>query len=441
LLSALRGRRAPILLDSAAPGPARFSILGFDPLEGVGEPPETLAGLRAYLGELHFEAGDPVPGPFHGGFLGALSYELGVAGEEPVSVTPDPWNAPRIAGGLYTDFLVHDHVSGRLCLVLGERPGDGRPPLEERRRSLEELLGGSAAPGPIVPRGPLVRLVSSKEHRRRVDAAREWIRRGEIYQANLAHRFARTMAGDPVDLYVALRAANPAPYMAYVPWGKEECGGRPAGVLLSASPELLLEYDGETARTRPIKGTAPRGQTPEEDRALAQALLGSAKDLAELTMIVDLERNDLGRVARTGTVEVEGLPTLQSFTSVHHLVADVTARPEPGKDAVDILETLFPGGSITGAPKLRAMEVIAELEGEGRGFFTGSAGFLDTRGQACFNILIRTLLWRPVTGEPDVGEVGYHVGGGITWASDAVAEDEETLHKGAALALALEGRA
>ncbi|MBJ02514.1 MAG: aminodeoxychorismate synthase component I [Planctomycetes bacterium] len=458
-LRALGQRRQPVLLDSATAASTtaasttgasaidrqqRYSLLGFDPLEGVGVMPATLAELGPWLEQLQAEPGAQTPGPFHGGFLGALSYDLGVAGEDPgAEAAPcppsgGPGGAP-IIGGLYTDFLIRDHRARRSFLVLGDEPGDGRAGVELRRREVEHLLATAGQRRAVSPRGPLVRHTGPAEHRRRVEQARDLIRRGEIYQANLAHRFTREMEGRPEDLYAVLRAVNPAPYGAFVSWG-EGPGGSSSGALLSASPELLLEYDGKLARTRPIKGTAPRGRTPREDARLARELLASRKDLAELTMIVDLERNDLGRVAQTGSVAVTGLPTLQSLASVHHLVADVTARPRAGQGALDLLAALFPGGSITGAPKLRAMEVIAELEGEGRGFFTGSAGFIDTRGHCCFNILIRTLVWRALEEEDaGAGEVSYHVGGGITWASEAAAEDAETLDKGAALAAALEG--
>ena len=181
---------------------------------------------------------------------------------------------------------------------------------------------------------------------------------------------------------------------------------------------------------------------PLQDRLRSQELLASEKDRAELAMIVDLVRNDLGRVARPGGVRVEGFPSLETYASVHHLVADVSAELSEGHDAWDALAALFPGGSITGAPKLASMRTIADLEGEGRGFFTGSLGFLDLRGHGCWNILIRTLVWRPIpapTGGTADGEVSFHVGGGITWSSEARAEELETRLKGAALAAALAG--
>lgn len=445
LLARLRSRRGLVALDSAGGEPRRFSLVAFDPLRGVAVPAR-LVELRTMLGGLRAEDADPVPGPFRGGFLGALSYDLGVAGERPTEVGPDPWRSPRIVGGLYVDFVVRDEERGAAWLVLGDDPGDGRPEVEVRRREILALLD-APAPEPPAPRpiGSLERRTSAEEHGARIERARERIAAGDFYQANLAHRFTRSMEGDPVDLYLALRARHPAPYMGYLAWDGETASageGFPRGALLSASPELLLEFDGELARTRPIKGTAPRGETPEEDEHRARELLASAKDRAELAMIVDLERNDLGRVCQPCSVRVERHPHLESYATVHHLSADVVGRPRPGVDAVDLLAALFPGGSVTGAPKLAAMEAIALLEGEGRGFFTGALGFLDLGGRAAFNILIRTLVWRPgTTSEPGSvprGEVSFHVGGGITWSSDARAEDDETLTKGAALAAALD---
>jgi para-aminobenzoate synthetase component 1 len=281
--------------------------------------------------------------------------------------------------------------------------------------------------------------VPAAEHRARIESLRARIAAGDLYQANLAHRLTLDLRGDPLDLYLRLRRVNPAPYMAFLRWDAST-GARgarcPDGALLSASPELLLEFDGARAVTRPIKGTAAREADAGADARAANALLESAKDLAELAMIVDLERNDLGRCARPGGVRVEAFPRLETYATVHHLVADVAADVRPEVDAFDLLAALFPGGSITGAPKLASMEAIARLEGEGRGFFTGSLGFVDSRGHAAWNILIRTLVWRPRDAD---GEVSFHVGGGITWSSDAAAEERETSHKGAGLLRALQG--
>jgi para-aminobenzoate synthetase component 1 len=435
----LAGLRGVVALDSAGGAPRRTSLVAFEPL-ALGPLPATIAGLRALCGRVSATEGADVPGPFHGGFLGALAYDHGVAGERPVAVAPEPWGTPRAIGGIYVDFVVIDERARCAWLVLGAGDLDGRPTLERRRAAIEALLAGPAPRfEPARAVGGLRRGTTPEEHRARVEALRARIAAGDLYQANLAHRMERRLAGDPRDLYLRLRRVNPAPYMGFAAWDKStsspDAEAR-AGALLSASPELLLEFDGRVARTRPIKGTAPRGADPESDAESASALLASTKDRAELAMIVDLERNDLGACALPGGVTVEAFPRLETYATVHHLVADIAARVRPGVDAWELLGRLFPGGSITGAPKLAAMAAIAELEREGRGFFTGSLGFVDLRGRTAWNILIRTLVWRPLRGGD--GEVSFHVGGGITWSSDPAAEESETLHKGAGLLRALE---
>lgn len=482
LVAALAPRRGLWVLDSAGGQPRRESLVAFDPLEtlslecpdesGSGRAAERggwIDALRALGERLVFEPSSAdVPGPFRGGLLVALAYDLGVWGERAVDVDPEPWRLPWLQAGLYVDFFVRDEPSERTWLVLGDQPGDGRASVGERRAALFARLAERERPATerspaagITARGPLVRHVPSRVHAERIERARAAIGRGEIYQANLAHRFTREIEGAPSALYRRLRAVNPAPYMTYVeaferagrdpeapdPQAPQrEVGWQPAWAILSASPELLVEIDASgslrTARTRPIKGTIARAADEAEDARRRAALLASAKDRAELTMIVDLERNDLGRIARPGRVWVEHFPVVQSYPALHHLVGDVVCEPREDVDAWDIVAALFPGGSITGAPKLAAMQQIATLEGQGRGFFTGSVGFVDTRGQARFNILIRTLLWRARGAQsaegPDAhGEVSFRVGGGITWESDAAAEDAETLVKAERLIAAL----
>lgn len=436
-LSALRGHDRPFLLDSAQGQPRRYSLLAFDPLPARCAPPDSIEALRTLWSSLEPVSDPRLPGPFHGGLLAALSYDLGAAGERPVASAAEPWGLSELVAGLYVDFLVRDEQRGCAWLVLGEDPGDGRPSTALRReRVLGELRAPSAARPTVA--GELQRCVSSAEHRARIERCRQAIARGDVYQANLAHRFVCGALGDPVDWYLRLRSVNPAPYMCFTRWSHGARGA--ASAILSASPELLLEFDGALARTRPIKGTAPRSADPQADRAAARELLASPKDLAELAMIVDLERNDLARVCQPQGVWVEGFPRLESYARVHHLMADVVGRPRAGLDAFSLLAALFPGGSVTGAPKLRAMELIAELEGEGRGFFCGSAGFVDLRGRANWNILIRTLLWRE-SAQPAryEGELSFRVGGGITWPSLAQAEERETLDKAQGLIDALAG--
>ena len=436
-LAELAARVGPGPLVLLEGWPRGAGVLALAPLRARA--PRTLVGLRALCARLVRNGGDPVPGEFHGGFLGALAYEVG-ARELGVSLPADPWKLPSLVGGLYVDFLVRD-ARGATHLVLGEDPGDGRAGVSERARALRARLARAARSEPCRPAGPLRALVPSAEHARRVRAARELIAEGEIYQANLSLRFERDVRGDPLELYRRLVTLHPAPHAAYLRFAR--------GALLSASPELLLDFGaderGPLARTRPIKGTAARAHEAAEDRARAVELLASEKDQSELAMIVDLERNDLGRTARAGSVRVEGFPRLESYASVHHLVADVVARPREGVDALTCLTALFPGGSVTGAPKLRSMEAIAALEGEGRGFAYGSILALDTRGHQVASLLIRTLVWRPRTGSlprtgggRGSGEVSFRVGGGITWGSEAAAEEAEAEAKGLYLARALE---
>lgn len=430
----LAGSGALALLDG---WPRGTSVLAFGALPAP--PPRSLLGLRRFLKRLEPGVGDAVPGAFQGGFLGALAYELGAAAERGLALPPDPWGLPGLVGALWCDFLVRDETRGTTHLVLGEDPGDGRAAVSARARALRARLAEPAPLEPCLPRGPLRRRVARAEHARRIERARELIGAGEIYQANLTHRIEADVVGEPFELYARLAALHPAPFAGFLRFR--------GGALLSASPELLLDFetragaDGQPrARTRPIKGTVARGRDPVEDGANVARLLASAKDRSELAMIVDLERNDLGRIARAGRVEVAGFPSLESYASVHHLAADVIARPRPGIDAVACLAALFPGGSVTGAPKLRSMEVIAELEGEGRGFAYGSLLALDTRGELVANLLIRTLIWRPRPKDaPRAGEVTFRVGGGITWGSDPAAEESEAEAKGVLLARALEG--
>jgi para-aminobenzoate synthetase component I len=428
-LAALPSRRRPVLLDSAAGAPRRFSLLAFDPVRVLSDEASDLAAVKRLLAVLEPPRSTELPGPFHGGFLGALAYDLGCAGERPVEVAPEPWGFPRAVGGIYTQFALRDETSGAGWLVLDEADRDGGPSPDQRRGELLELLVAGSERAQVRV-GRLQRHVPPAEHLRRIEVVRERIARGDVYQVNLAHRFSADTQGPASALYARLRGINPAPYMAYLAWED--------GALLSASPELLLEFDGSEARTRPIKGTRPRGKDAASDAELARGLLASSKDLAELTMIVDLERNDLGRIAVPGGVRVEGLPTLHSYASVHHLMADVVARPRAGIGALELLGALFPGGSVTGAPKLAALDLIAALEGQARGFYCGALGFIDTRGRAELNLLIRTLLWRPRRDRgAEAGEVSFQVGGGITWSSDARAEERETLDKAAGLLAAL----
>jgi len=277
-----------------------------------------------------------------------------------------------------------------------------------------------------VPGARQIGLRSSFTHRGYLDAVtrvREYIVAGDIFQANLSQRLEAPLVEHPWSLYRRLRRLNPAPFAAYVDFGDV--------VVASASPERFLGlHDGRTVEARPIKGTRPRGVGPEHDAALGKALLESAKDRAENLMIVDLLRNDLSRVCRPGTVHAPELFALERYSTVHHLVSTVVGELAEGADAADLLAATFPGGSITGAPKIRAMEIIAELEPSRRGVYCGSVGYWSVTGALDTSIVIRTYLARG-------DRVYFSVGGGIVADSEPEEEYQETLTKGRALIEAL----
>ncbi|HKY63277.1 MAG TPA: anthranilate synthase component I family protein [bacterium] len=262
--------------------------------------------------------------------------------------------------------------------------------------------------------GPIRPDISRAEYLDQVRDIQERLRRGDCYQVNLSQGFASAGRGDAADLYLRLRQAAPAPQMAYVNLGEEQ--------IFSASPEILLESVGRGARSYPIKGTRPRSADPARDAELAAELLASPKDAAELLMIVDLVRNDLGAVSRTGSVSVPELRRLESLPQVHHLYAVVESELAAGIGPLQALHRLSPGGSITGAPKLKAIEVIAELERGPRGIYTGSIGYAGFSGRSGFNIAIRTATLKG-------GDLEYRAGGGIVVDSEPEAEYRECLDK------------
>jgi anthranilate/para-aminobenzoate synthase component I len=268
-----------------------------------------------------------------------------------------------------------------------------------------------------------------------VDRAKEYIRAGDIYQANLSQDFTFRFTGDPLSIYEKLRTLNPSPFSSFL-----RLGGR---TVLSSSPEMLLRREGSRVLTRPIAGTAPRGRTLRETSAKARGLLLSPKEKAEHLMLLDLERNDLGRVCEFGSVRVEERMVLEHYSHVIHIVSQVAGRLGPEKDTFDIIRALFPGGTITGCPKIRSMEIIQELEGRSRGAYTGSLGFLGFSGSAVLNIIIRTIVLHQAGNTLPSRRVSPHwegslrVGAGIVADSDPAREYWETIQKGKALFKAL----
>lgn len=405
-------------LDGECPGAgAEWSILACDPAETREGPEE---GLLPWLDETLARIGtaDAAGPPFRGGVIGCFDY--------PAVVPSYPPDGPlELSGwlGLYDRALVGHLPSGRVWAVLGEWVPGGETELDRWLRNLGPPPDEAGGPVPVRASRPVADRPAAV-YREGVRAIRGWIAAGDIYQANLSRRFRSDVEeGGAADLYRILRRENPAPYSAYLDRGERR--------LLSSSPELFLRLDRDgRVRTRPIKGTRPRSAIAEEDALLARRLRENAKERAELLMIVDMERNDLGRVCRTGSVRAERDFAVESFASVHHLVGDVTGRLRPGVRWTDLFAASFPGGSITGAPKRRAMEIIAEREASARNGFCGSIGYASACGGGSWNIAIRTLEWEGRT-------VEFGVGAGIVWDSDPEAEYRETLDKARKLFAAL----
>ncbi len=446
------------LLESARPGRrARWSFLTADPLAVLEAPapgPDPFAEARRLVGRADPSRPPTAPGvdpadalpPFLGGLVGYLGYDLGHALERLPTIAPDDVGLPLLRLALHDWVIAWDRRAGVAWLGGRAVEGDARR-LEGRLAEVRTRLdrpgrAANAAAADLSAAADLAAAADALAFRSGLDRAsyeagvervRAAIARGDIYQANLTRRLATPFRGDPWLLYRALRTGDPSLFAAYLDLGPAVPGGPPRAIA-SASPEPFLTVDREgRVETDPIKGTRPRGATPEADRALAMELLASAKDRAENVMIVDVLRNDLGRVCRPGSVRVPRLCRLQRTAAVQHLVSTVTGRLAPGRDAFDLLAASFPGGSITGAPKIRAMEILEELEPVRRGPYTGAALWLGPDGALGSSILIRTLV-------ADGTRLSLHVGGGITWRSDPAAEWEETVAKAGGPLRAIGGR-
>ncbi len=471
----LAGLPYRIFLDSALKGTsfARYSFLTADPVAVVRSKGATTEHLDLLNGSRRVVTGDalatvqsvlaphrvePIPGvpPFQGGAAGYLAYDWANQLERLPVPRFDDLAMPDVVLGIYDWVLAWDHAESRAWLISTGLPETAVAAREKRasdraavvQERLREIAGGPeraalqearnvARPFQGRDRGvssfvdappsypvdaqwsdPRVGLRSSFTHDGYLDAVkrvRDYILAGDIFQANLSQRFEAPLVEQPWDLYRRLRTQNAAPFAAYI-----ECDDV---LILSASPERFLRVnpDGHV-ETRPIKGTRPRGVGPEHDAALGRALTESAKDRAENLMIVDLIRNDLSRACAPGTVRVQELFALEHFATVHHLVSTVVGELREGADAGDLLRAAFPGGSITGAPKLRAMEIIAELEPSARGVYCGAIGYLSLSGALDTSIPIRTVIVRD-------GRVYLSAGGGIVADSDAEQEYRETLDK------------
>ena len=418
------------LLESARPGRnARWTYLTADPiavLEAPAHGPDPFAVARRLVARLDPSLPhEPDAPPFIGGLVGFLGYDLGHALERLPSIALDDQGLPPMRLALHDWVVAWDRRAGVAWLAGRAVDGDARG----LARRLDEVHARLAPHGAGATRqddddGPLRFRsgLSQPDYEAGVETVRRFIAEGDIYQANLTRRLETPFDGDPWTRYRRLRTGDPSLFSAYLDLGRSPETGRPRAVL-SASPEPYLSLDPSgVVATDPIKGTRRRGRDRAEDRRLACELLSSAKDRAENVMIVDVLRNDLGRVCLPGTVRVPRLCRLERTAAVQHLVSTVTGQLAPGRDAFDLLGASFPGGSITGAPKIRAMEIIEELEPVRRGPYTGALGWIGPDGAMQTSILIRTFI-------ADGRRLTLHVGGGITWGSDPAAEWEETVAK------------
>ncbi len=398
------GRRDPVWLDGSAPG-SRYSILAADPRERLAAAGEdAIARLRDALRPAPPPGGPP---PFAGGAIGVFSYDLG---RHLVGLPPRPGSAPEMLVGLYDWAVVIDHRE-RQCRLVG--PAADRA-LAVELGPLTEAAGHATA---ACIQGPLLAEPGAGDYTRAFQRVRHYLREGDCYQVNLARCFSIAFEGDPLAAYRLLRGTSPAPFAAYLGFAEQAD--------LCISPERFLRLRGTRVETRPIKGTRARESEASADAADAPGLLACAKDRAENVMIADLLRNDLGQVCRIGSVQVPQLCALESHPTVHHLVSTVTGELAPGRDALDLLAATLPGGSITGAPKRRAMQIIDELEATPRGVYCGAIGYLGYDGAMDTSIAIRTATVRD-------GRIEYRAGGGLVWDSVSADEFAETEAKAAA---------
>ncbi|MBI5903050.1 MAG: aminodeoxychorismate synthase component I [Deltaproteobacteria bacterium] len=423
----IRRLEKPFIFYSGVYGKTGFSYVGADPvmevrtvsgmttlerggnLYGYRDPFEAISALLSGLKSM-----DRGPFPFNRGIAGYFSYGLKDIIEPSIAFRRggDRPALPECSAGYYDPVYVHSHAEerGYIVSIGGERERVGR---------FKELLTSwRLRNGPPASVREAAAFFTSNVTRDgyigAIERAKGYISAGDIYQINLSQRLAAPYEGDPFLIFQRLMEKNPAPFSSFMDFGSFQ--------VISNSPERLLKIEDGVVETCPIKGTRPRGMTPEQDLAMVEELKHSKKERAEHVMIVDLERNDLGRISLPGTVEVARFEEIETYPHLHHMVSTVRGRLKPGIDAPSALKEVFPGGSVTGAPKIRAMEIIDELETVDRSVYTGGIGWMDAGGGMDMAMAIRTAVC--------AGSVLYlHVGGGIVADSDPEAEYDETILK------------
>lgn len=411
---------------------------GNDP-EPVVRPGDPFEHLRSRLGNRNVYP-HPLLSGFVGGAVGYITYDAARSIERLPESAEDDLGLPDIRCIIPNAFFEIDHSEGYVHIIvpvdltrgdheISDRFDRAESELDRLELLLNSLLEAEHAEPSIPPtatgengQGETTSNLSPEEFSHRVTQAIEYILAGDIFQVNLSVRFSREFSGDPLALYESLRRINPSPYMTFL-----ECADH---AVVGASPELLLKVRGTDLSTRPIAGTRKRGADDREDEEKIRELIGNEKERAEHVMLVDLERNDLGRVARYGSVHVDEFMAIEKYSHVIHIVSNVRAELAEGKDVFDAIRAAFPGGTITGAPKVRAMEIIEELEPHRRGIYTGSIGWIGYNGDAELNIAIRTMLLKG-------GKAYIQAGAGIVADSVPEYEYKESLRKAEAALNAL----
>ena len=424
-----------IFLDSAQLREhcGRYSYVAVDPFatlicKNLADDPFQI--LAAELAKFPLERYPDLP-PFQGGAAGFFSYDL-VHHLEVLNRAEDDMAFPDLALGLYDLVISFDELLKKSWIFSSGYPEKNAAQRHKRAQERMTWLQGLLLEVPELPsvsqvvcdENAIQQYFSADTYQAAVKKVIDYILAGDIFEANISQRFSTSFPADlsPFDLYRRLRLINPAPFSAYLHIGET--------IIASASPERFLKLTERAVESRPIKGTRPRGKTSEEDKLLAQELMQSEKDHAENVMIVDLLRNDLSRVCDDHSVQVTQLCEIESYAAVHHLVSVITGKLQKKYGAVDLLRATFPGGSITGAPKVRAMEIINEIEPTARGPYCGSIGFIGFNGEMDSSIVIRTFLIKN-------NIVTFQAGGAVTLDSNPVEEYEETLTKARALRRAL----
>ncbi len=453
----LSGQGPSFLLESVTGGEqvARYSFIGIQPsrayiLRGqsiecqvrgerqsiaLAAGMDPLDGLRAELDRYRSAAVPGLP-RFAGGLVGYLSYEMIRFFEPSVPVEPHP----DLPDGLFllTDTLVaFDHAFGKLLLIANVYPGEdenaaraaAEARLDEVERRLQQPLPSPARKASAPASNALRSNVTREQFVEAVKAGKEHIAAGDIFQVVLSQRLSRETTAEPFAIYRALRRLNPSPYMYFFDF--DGLAGKPDLYVIGASPELHVRLEGRRATVRPIAGTRPRGKTPAEDQELEREMLADPKELAEHVMLVDLARNDLGRVCEFGSVHVPEQMAVERYSHVMHIVSQVEGQLAPRFDAFDLVRATFPAGTVSGAPKIRAMQIIHDLEVDTRGLYAGAVGYFASDGSMDTCITIRTLVMRGQT-------VSIQAGAGIVADSDPDREYQESMNKARALAVAVE---